>query len=81
MNKSSLGVFIFLVCSAGSALAADANPAVLAPQPVVLQPAAPMTAVAPPVVATKDGGANPAKSSKKAPAKKNQAKPGKHTQR
>lgn len=71
MNKSSLGVFTLLVCSAGSALAADAHPAVVAPQPVVLQPAAPMTAVAPAITPAKE---NAAKSGKKSAAKQGKTK-------
>lgn len=75
MNKSSLGVFTLLVCSAGSALAADAHPAVVAPQPVVLQPAAPMTAVAPAITPAKENAAKPAaKSGKKSAAKQGKTK-------
>ncbi len=75
MNKSSLGVFILLVCSAGSVLAADANPAVVAPQPVVLQPAAPMTAVAPTITPAKESSVKPAAKAGKKPVKKDAAKP------
>jgi hypothetical protein len=75
MNKSPLGVFVFLVCSAGPALAADANPAVLAPQPVVLQPAAPMTAVAPTITPAKEGSAKSAAKAGKKPVKQDTAKP------
>ena len=75
MNKASLGTFIFLACSAGYALAADANPAVVAPQPVVLQPTAPMTAVAPTITPAKESSVKPTAKAGKKPVKKDAAKP------
>jgi len=76
MEKTLLGLFALLACSASAVLAADANPAVLAPQPVVLQPAAPMTAVAPTITPAKESGAKPvAKSGKKSAAKQGKSKP------
>jgi len=76
LKTPRLGIFLLSVCGVSAALAADANPAVLAPQPVVLQPAAPMTAVAPAITPAKESGAKPvAKSGKKSAAKQGKTKP------
>jgi hypothetical protein len=75
MNKTLLGVYVWLACSATAVLAADASPAVVAPQPVVLQPAAPMTAVAPTITPAKESAARPAARAGKKPVKKEIAKP------
>jgi hypothetical protein len=75
MKKALLGASVWLACGAPAVLAADASPAVVAPQPVVLQPAAPMTAVAPTITPAKESGAKSAAKAGKQSAKQGKAKP------
>jgi hypothetical protein len=74
MKKTLLGASVLFACCANAVLAADTNPAVVAPQPVVLQPAAPMTAVAPTITPAKESSSKPAAKAGKSPAKKGSAK-------
>jgi len=81
MNKTGLFVVAATAFFATFAQAADPGHAAAAPQPMVMQPAAPMPAAAPAANAAPDSIAKPAakaaKGSKKG-VKKSKAKPRKH---